>query len=558
MLAAKGSLRARLLWRRGALGGVGRRCYASKGGSSSGGGPGAGTALAVFAAAGAGAAVARPDLVREAATALPALQPLVPAAEAARRALDGILFPSASAPPPQAPPRGGAPEAAAKAPAPEAPEAPVQAATAANARVEPEQEKKQEEQGEEKPVEKEGEGEAKPAGKKSAAGKKKKQEKKQEKSEAQEPRSAATQTTGSSLGSQQEKVGGKRSGGNVQDPVEAMRLGLEADLVKDLHDLDDESLRYRLENLTAELEETNKLEALRQHDLWRRAEAETARKYSMKREMERQRLETAFDLGVAAVQSEGERRLASAIRDKEATIAAEKRELSELQEERIRKYYLHQLHLGQQEAGLEATTIHGKTFEESRQAISAVTKQRVADLSRMEKDLELLDAQLTSLGSVASTAQQRHQQLAGVLSEVLVAGQGVSAADLAIASAPSGAQVSVPQLQERYAEVHRAAMSSAMVPQGLSGATGQFFGWLIAALNLPERAPRTQLSGSETKLTAAASSVSSGDLYAAVQTLESLDGLPRQVVEDWLQDTTNYLLREQASATATASARLKR
>lgn len=58
-----------------------------------------------------------------------------------------------------------------------------------------------------------------------------------------------------------------------------LRAVLAADLLADLDDLDVPALQYRLGNLTSELRERAKWEALRQHDCWRRAEVEAWGKY---------------------------------------------------------------------------------------------------------------------------------------------------------------------------------------------------------------------------------------------------------------------------------------
>jgi hypothetical protein len=55
-----------------------------------------------------------------------------------------------------------------------------------------------------------------------------------------------------------------------------LRATLAADLLADLEDLDRAALKYRLGNLTNELRERAKWEALRSHDAWRRAEVEAA------------------------------------------------------------------------------------------------------------------------------------------------------------------------------------------------------------------------------------------------------------------------------------------
>ena len=160
-----------------------------------------------------------------------------------------------------------------------------------------------------------------------------------------------------------------------ETPVGAteIRTVLAQDTLANLDKLDRPSLLFHLENLTSELRERAKWEALRQHDCWRRAEVEAWGKYGALLKEQRHEISRRHESEVisiyhllhrcilyaslrvdssheaymfqqlAAARTTGEVRLAEAIGAAESAILAEDETALAQEVARLKEYYQHVL-----------------------------------------------------------------------------------------------------------------------------------------------------------------------------------------------------------------------
>ncbi|CAM9253718.1 unnamed protein product, partial [Phaeothamnion confervicola] len=159
----------------------------------------------------------------------------------------------------------------------------------------------------------------------------------------------------------------------------ALRKELELGLLKDLDELDEKGLRYRIVQLAAEMQERTKWEGFRMYESLRHAQEETSRKF--------------IDL-LARHQSEAQQKLSSALREQaerlkgelrkdyeaaaQAVMAAQKEKLEEerrleleAQEAALREQY-------QQQATADVTAILTKTAEASEARAAELTELAAA------------------------------------------------------------------------------------------------------------------------------------------------------------------------------------
>jgi chemotaxis protein histidine kinase CheA len=293
------------------------------------------------------------------------------------------------------------------------------------------------------------------------------------------------------------------------------------DLLGDLENLSREELLYRLNNLSHDMKEHAKWEALRQHDVWRRAEMETWNKYSEIVQEQQDELISRHEKAVMEACNRLEAEKAAALNERELVIAAE--DASALKEEtkRIEEYFT--LLKQAQEDNIIAETANRRA-----ELQVAANEER---LRSAESRLQSLDELSQKMSSLKSSFE--HQDL--IKKEALEAHRQASNTLLGYSKATAPL---VPQLQQDFKTVFAAGVKASMIPRGLEeSGFGQLIGSVLGTVLLfaPE-IPPSSVDGSTQMIIGARNAVQAGDIKAAIQSLDQLQGPARLVVSDWVRD----------------------
>mmetsp|Transcript_5466 Transcript_5466/g.7101 ORF Transcript_5466/g.7101 Transcript_5466/m.7101 type:complete len:572 (+) Transcript_5466:90-1805(+) len=294
------------------------------------------------------------------------------------------------------------------------------------------------------------------------------------------------------------------------------------DLLGDLENLNREELLYRLNNLTNDMKEHAKWEALRQHDVWRRAEMATWNKYSELISEQRDDLIMQNETKLLKMSDELEKDLKQALNNKELQIAQEDAKTLKEETERIEEYFKNILQAKEDELVAE--------FAEKKAARQvAITEERLQSAETRLQSFDVLSEKMSSLKSsfehqdkIKNEALDAHRSSAHVL-----LGYSKQAAPL------------VPQLQQDFKSVFAAGVKASMIPRGLEDSGfGQLVGSVLGTVLLfaPEISPTSGVDGSTRMFITARNAVESGDLKTAIQALDELQGPARLTVYDWIAD----------------------
>jgi len=304
-----------------------------------------------------------------------------------------------------------------------------------------------------------------------------------------------------------------------------LRATLAADLLADLDELDRPALLYRLGNLTNELRERAKWEALRSHDAWRRAEVEShakhdravqAAKHDITRKHEQQvrarapacacncfachqlassphflSLTRVALLQLSLVRAAGEVRLAEAVGAAELDIARTDAAALEAEASKV------QAILDAEHAASEVTTRRALLASPSNARTPpsppmicfprCFPQSALAEAAAVTRG----KAQTDAAAAAATAAVERREaaealaRQAEALGMELAAGKELTATGAAhqrssaaaLAGALPGAHPSLASLQRSFEDASAAGLKAALVPKGLEGTgIGRFLG----------------------------------------------------------------------------------
>lgn len=320
-------------------------------------------------------------------------------------------------------------------------------------------------------------------------------------------------------------------------------MPLDGDALRDLDSLDRASLLYRVASLTKEVKERAKWEALRQHDMWRRAEQTAWAEYADAIAEQRAALLARHEAEVAGAQAAAEVAMAEALNARELVIAAEDERSLALERERVAA--LMAMRLAEKESQLEADTAEARGVSVARSAGEAVKASSARRLG-----LENLAAETESLASLLT------QDLADTSTETVSAHRSAAKALAGYMASPKAPTLL--ELKRDFRAAYVAGVKASMVPEGLAGSSaGRFVGSVLGGFHLATP-PLLQKEDTEQEagesgdaasvLRAAKRRVDQDDVPAALSLLSQLQGPARTAMGDWMSDAGKRVAQNEALA----------
>eukprot|EP00178_Gracilaria_changii_P011620 TRINITY_DN328_c0_g1_i32.p4 TRINITY_DN328_c0_g1~~TRINITY_DN328_c0_g1_i32.p4 ORF type:complete len:428 (+),score=84.55 TRINITY_DN328_c0_g1_i32:10470-11753(+) len=202
------------------------------------------------------------------------------------------------------------------------------------------------------------------------------------------------------------------------------------------------------------------------------------------------------------------------------------------------------------------------------------TEARESALRSAEANVSALSDRFNALVEQTERAKEAAQRasFAFMLQESIAASQpfgkllknasGSELGELVSESVPSSAAsngvVSLDSLKHDFKRASRRGLSAALVPENKQGTIwGHLLGAIFSRLKVPvdirlasDEPPQTN----EERIQLAKNYLDEGNLGAAVATLDSLDGLPGELMSDWLSDAKARIAAEQAAEVLLADA----
>ena len=228
----------------------------------------------------------------------------------------------------------------------------------------------------------------------------------------------------------------------------ALRAELHEGLLRDLDSLEGTALRYRLQQVAGELQERNKWEALRQHELWRRAEAEIARKYTNLLQLQRQQLEGLLERKVRSHREECAQKTRHVVQSRELELAQELHELLAAKEKELATFLDHRQN--EEKYKMAANIIspqYSMPLSKSKDDATAACMDRVAQVRDLTVTVQALDAAFASLRSMAGGDSHSHKLAAVALAH------GPATKEVAKVKRAAGVHIQRPRLSVAFCPV---------------------------------------------------------------------------------------------------------
>ncbi|CAM9760200.1 unnamed protein product [Chrysoparadoxa australica] len=323
----------------------------------------------------------------------------------------------------------------------------------------------------------------------------------------------------------------------------ALRMELEATLLKDLEELDEKGLRYRIIQLAAEMQERTKWEALRLHEALKRTEEEASTRYLALMSEMTDKMQAQYS---------------------QLVLEAEQRVRSEVQGD-FQKEFQRQLDQDRQRV---QTVVEARLADEKHKLMEQVAEdsmRRQADLDVLAEKVRAVQAAWDGQQQADGMSQKIHKITAAALAlaeafstsgplgaeldalKVLSAGDellGTALSSIPAPAAKSGIPT-VEQLRVRFDTVHKECRKAVLVPHEAKGLSGQILGSVLAAVTVEPSQPMAG-DNPEDVLTRAKQKLDLGNLGQAVEELEKLQGLAAYTVSDWVAEAKGRLSADQA------------
>ncbi|EQC25988.1 hypothetical protein SDRG_16136 [Saprolegnia diclina VS20] len=346
--------------------------------------------------------------------------------------------------------------------------------------------------------------------------------------------------------------------------ADAMNEELDQSMLAGIKDLDADMLRMRVAQLVTEMKHRTKWEAMRLMESLKRMEEDVQAKHLellqqqdklhkelLSRELRLQEeilTRTARD-ELDAFRTNHESQLSVLVNQQQALIQAEyAKKLSAVQEEADRNVIaLVTAKTDELEAKFQAE-------QESRlQELESfrIQLRAVNELLGQTSTYEAFSHQVHKVSVAALALTDRIEAAAPLHSEIralAAAGKGDHLLEVAVASMAPFAEgaPSVAQLQDRFAYVRNAGRRAALVPDECHGMLGHLFAGALLWLLIPPGGP-IKGDDAEAIFSRADYALRAGDIETTVKELDTLSGLPREVVADWVGAAKSRLTIEQTS-----------
>eukprot|EP00934_Nitzschia_sp_Nitz4_P006521 Nitzschia sp. Nitz4//scaffold266_size26515//5956//7768//NITZ4_008254-RA/size26515-augustus-gene-0.32-mRNA-1//-1//CDS//3329544859//6511//frame0 len=342
----------------------------------------------------------------------------------------------------------------------------------------------------------------------------------------------------------------------------------------DLSELDSMSptqLKIRLVQLSKDLEDRTKWEAVRLKEFLAMKEKEVEDKHVAL--LKRQRLEAETNLEHKLHQQELEltTKAEKQMHEKELALQAIVDNSLKIQEQQFNEEKADFEKQAEAIIGAKYEEKFAQSVTEAKQAFAQKLQQKVQQIEALTKKLADLEFALHNTKTYQSGSVQAHRMSAAALSLIdklesskpagaaVAALQAVAEDNSVVASAVAALPASVTtsgiatmqELQTSFEEqVHAKCRQAALVPVGQQGLEGQLLGMVFATLKFPpgpeDAAPESLKDDSEYILARARRHVQLGELEQAVGQMEKLKGQVGFVAKDWTQKAKDRVNVENA------------
>lgn len=338
---------------------------------------------------------------------------------------------------------------------------------------------------------------------------------------------------------------------------QSLWASLDATYLNDLDDLTNTQLKARVAQLATELKDRTQWEAVRLKEFLALKEKEVAQQYTELLQKQRLEFENLLATRLREQDDAFRGKMMETLREKDATIqAVVDAALAAQQEEHDLDKEAFTAKLTE-EVRTEIDQKYGDQMEAYKRQTEQNLQEKVQTLTMMSEKLKQLEFALeaSQKNQEGSSMAHRLSAAALALSEILEthapAGKEVQALKTAagrdgvIATAvrtlpktvDTDGVLTLPELQVKFEENYSTCRAAALVPEGRPGLDGQLAGMLFARLKYPplpeDPAPEGTPNNPEHVLARARKHVKLGELSAAVDELEKLQGQVAFVIEDW-------------------------
>ena len=357
----------------------------------------------------------------------------------------------------------------------------------------------------------------------------------------------------------------------------ALRKELEATLLSDLHELDENALRTRVTQLAAEFFERTKWEGVRVHQSIKQVEGELQRKYSEILKHQREELEHEANKLIMAREQQV---IARAYTEAQDQVLSHERHYSATLK---KKEMEHKQELGRALAE-QALLITDELQDKMNNDIANIRSQQVQSQLAIQSKISALEAELAAfqeatikMNSLNIDSANVHKYSAAVLNLQAALNNGSPLVNEAAAVAKyadmdaltavvvdslpasllkNGAP-SVEELKLRFNVVRQELRKVAMAPEALPPVVGQVIGAALAKIYWQPTGPIPG-DGAEEILSRAAHRLESSDLKGALLELGAItDPISSALIVDWKTKVENRLAADQAAKVLRAQAILK-
>ena len=340
----------------------------------------------------------------------------------------------------------------------------------------------------------------------------------------------------------------------------ALRRELEATLLKDLQELDENALRIRVAQLAAEFFERNKWEALRLHNSLKQVEADVTKRYLDL--MMHQRAELELEFKKKLVKREQELNEFAALESSKVVLKLD---------EQLRNQ-ADQLRATREE---ELAAYGAKLQEEFNSQMSSfmanVRNNHVKDQLETQANLQQIKGNLDAIHqcydeiiSTKSTLDKLNQQAAAMLAleyalstsrpieKELSYFKSITSDDALVTSLLNAIPANVSKvgaltesdLRSRFTLVKNEVRRVSKVPEGVPAMVGYSIGSVLAYVTSPPHG-KVDGDGVEESLSRASYYLDSGLLREALKELDTIQGQPRKFTSDWEKAANERIVVDQ-------------
>jgi len=342
----------------------------------------------------------------------------------------------------------------------------------------------------------------------------------------------------------------------------------------DLSDLDDLSmtqLKVRLVQLSKDMEERTKWEAVRLKEFLVMKEKEVEDRYTLILKKQRLEAESLMDQRLKNQKDTLTKQAADTLKEKEEALQSIIDNSLKIQEQHYMDEKANFEKLTEEKYNAKYEELYGTSLAKVKEDYTTKLEQKVQKLEALAKKVSELELALQSSTTYKSGSRQAHRMSAAALALIdklessEPAGAAVAALESVSESNPvvnaaigalpdtvaSSGVATLQELQTTFEEnVHPKCRQAAMIPEGQSGLEGQLMGMFFSGLRFPpgpeDAAPESQKDDAEYVLARARRHVQMGELAQAVEEMGKLKGQASFTAKDWTSQAKARVAVEQA------------